>query len=150
MQRKHVFVFRVLVVCVCLVEFCPPDCAQGDTQIFPVPSVSTSKNDGSDAGLIVPILISDPDGELKYLMAPMLIQNSIVGTRGAFNLFRYEPGGREMRRVPCRPKGRDDTTNIRAGRADRRRADAGAAARRTRGSGRGLTARTPRRATRSP
>jgi len=97
MQRKHVFVFRVLVVCVCLVEFCPPDCAQGDTQIFPVPSVSTSKNDGSDAGLIVPILISDPDGELKYLMAPMLIQNSIVGTRGAFNLFRYEPGGREMR-----------------------------------------------------
>ena len=97
MQRKHVFVFRVLVACACLVEFCPPDRARGDTQIFPIPSVSTSKNDGNDVGLIVPILISDPDGELKYLMAPMLIQNSIVGTRGAFNLFRYEPGGREMR-----------------------------------------------------
>ena len=96
MQRKHVFVFRVLVACACLVEFCPPR-AWADTQIFPIPSVSTSKNDGSDAGLIVPILISDPDGELKYLMAPMLIQNSIVGTRGAFNLFRYEPGGREIR-----------------------------------------------------
>jgi len=67
-----------------------------DTQVFPIPSVSTSKNDGSDAGLIVPILITDPDGELKYLMAPMLIKNSIVGTRGTFNLFRYDTGGRQM------------------------------------------------------
>jgi outer membrane protein assembly factor BamA len=67
-----------------------------DTQIFPIPSVSTSKNDGSEAGLIVPILITDPDGELKYLLAPMLIKNSIVGTRGTFNLFRYDPGGRQM------------------------------------------------------
>lgn len=70
--------------------------AQADTQVFPIPSASTSKNDGSDAGIIVPILITDPDGELKYLMAPMLIRNSIVGTRGTFNLFRYEPGGRQM------------------------------------------------------
>lgn len=58
-----------------------------DTQVFPIPSASTSKNDGSDAGLIVPILITDPDGELRYLMAPMLIKNSIVGTRGTFNLL---------------------------------------------------------------
>lgn len=70
-----------------------------DTQIFPVPSVSTTRNDGNDAGLIVPILITDPDGELKYLMAPMLIQNSIVGTRGTFNLFRYDPGGRQMQLI---------------------------------------------------
>jgi len=69
---------------------------QADTQVFPIPSASTSKNDGSDAGLIVPILITDPDGELKYLLAPMLIKNSIVGTRGTFNLFRYDPGGRQM------------------------------------------------------
>jgi hypothetical protein len=54
--------------------------AAADTQIFPIPSASTSKNDGSDAGLIVPILITDPDGELKYLMAPMVIKNSIVDT----------------------------------------------------------------------
>lgn len=70
--------------------------ALADTQIFPIPSASTTRNDGSDAGLIVPILITDPDGELKYLMAPMLIQNSIVGTRGTFNLYQYEPGGRQM------------------------------------------------------
>lgn len=70
--------------------------ALADTQVFPIPSASTSKNDGNDAGLIVPILISEPDGELKYLLAPMLIQNSIVGTRGTFNLFRYETGGRQM------------------------------------------------------
>ena len=48
-------------------------------------------------GLIVPILSTDSDGELKYLVAPMLIHNSIVGTRGAINLFQYEPGGRQMR-----------------------------------------------------
>ena len=70
--------------------------AMADTQIFPIPSASTSHNDGNDAGLIVPILITDPDGELKYLMAPMLIHNSIVGWRGTFNLFRYDTGGRTM------------------------------------------------------
>ena len=70
-----------------------PDCARADVQYFPIPAVSSSKNDGNDAGLIVPILITEPDGELKYIVAPMLIQNSIVGTRGTLNVFRYEPGG---------------------------------------------------------
>lgn len=67
-----------------------------DTQVIPVPSVSTTRNDGNDVGLIMPILVTDPDGELKYLMAPMVIRNSIVGTRGAFNFFQYEPGGRQI------------------------------------------------------
>ena len=70
--------------------------ASADTQVFPIPSVSTSKNDGNDAGLIMPILITDPDGELKYLLAPMVINNSIVGNRGTFNLFKYDTGGRQM------------------------------------------------------
>lgn len=74
-----------------------PDCARADVQYFPIPAVSTSKNDGNDTGLIVPILITDPDGELKYIVAPMFVQNSIVGSRGSINLFRYEPGGREIR-----------------------------------------------------
>jgi outer membrane protein assembly factor BamA len=73
------------------------DCARADVQYFPIPAVSTSKNDGNDAGLVVPILVTDPDGELKYLVAPMLVQNSIVGTRGSINLFRYAPGGQEIR-----------------------------------------------------
>jgi outer membrane protein assembly factor BamA len=88
----------VLLVCVLAgagLVWVPP--AQAAVEYFPIPSVSTSKNDGNDAGLIVPILTTDPDGELKYLVAPMLIRNSIVGTRGAINVFRYEPGGREMR-----------------------------------------------------
>lgn len=91
---------HVLIVIVCLCAGGGGLClspARADTQVFPVPSVSTTRNDGSDAGLIVPILVADPDGELKYLMAPMVIRNSIVGTRGVFNLFRYEPGGRETR-----------------------------------------------------
>ena len=71
--------------------------ARADVEYFPIPSVSTSKNDGNDAGLIVPILTSDADGELKYIVAPMLIHNSIVGARGVINVFRYDPGGRETR-----------------------------------------------------
>ena len=89
----------IAIFLVCLVVGMTAVCvrpAAADTQIFPIPSASTSKNDGSDAGLIVPILITDPDGELKYLMAPMIIKNSIVGTRGTFNLFRYDTGGRQM------------------------------------------------------
>ncbi len=74
-----------------------PEHVGADVQYFPIPAVSTSKNDGNDAGLIVPILKTDSDGELKYLAAPMLIHNSIVGMRGAINLFHYEPGGREIR-----------------------------------------------------
>ncbi|MEY4703946.1 MAG: hypothetical protein RL042_142 [Nitrospirota bacterium] len=74
-----------------------PEHAGADVQYFPVPAVGSSKNDGNDAGLIVPILITDPDGELKYIVAPMVVRNSIVGTRGALNVFRYEPGGREIR-----------------------------------------------------
>ncbi len=74
-----------------------PKHAGADVQYFPVPAVSTSKNDGNEAGLIVPILKTDADGELKYLVAPMVVHNSIVGTRGSLNVFRYEPGGRETR-----------------------------------------------------
>lgn len=74
-----------------------PEHAGADVQYFPIPAVSTSKNDGNDVGLIVPILKTDSDGELKNLVAPMLIHNSIVGMRGAINLFHYEPGGREIR-----------------------------------------------------
>jgi outer membrane protein assembly factor BamA len=90
---------RLAILTVCLwagsaaVCFVP---AWADTQVIPVPSVSTTRNDGNDLGLIMPILITDPDGELKYLMAPMVIRNSIVGTRGAFNFFQYEPGGRQI------------------------------------------------------
>ncbi len=75
----------------------PPWSAVAETQYFPIPSVSTTRNDGNDVGLIAPILVTEPDGELKYLVAPMVIRNSIVGVRGALNIFRYEPGGREMR-----------------------------------------------------
>ncbi|MBI5776596.1 MAG: BamA/TamA family outer membrane protein, partial [Nitrospirae bacterium] len=68
-----------------------------DTTYFPVPSASTTRNDGNDAGLIVPILVTDADGELKYLHAPMIIHNSFLGVRGTYNLFKYDPGGRQTR-----------------------------------------------------
>lgn len=69
----------------------------GKVEYFPVPAVSSSKNDGSDAGLIVPILITDTDGELRYIVAPMFIVNSIVGSRGTLNIFRYGKGGQQLK-----------------------------------------------------
>jgi outer membrane protein assembly factor BamA len=74
-----------------------PEHGRADVRYIPIPAISTSKNDGNEQGLIVPILGTDPDGELKYIIAPMVVRNSIVGTRGSINLFRYEPGGREIR-----------------------------------------------------
>ena len=76
-----------------------PDVAQAEVKLFPIPAVSSSKNDGNDIGLIVPALFTGPDGDLKYLVAPMVVYNSIVGTRGTVNLFRYEPGGKELRGI---------------------------------------------------
>jgi outer membrane protein assembly factor BamA len=70
-----------------------------ETSYFPVPAIGSTKNDGSDFGLIVPALIAGPDGELKHLVAPMLIYNTIVGARGTLNLFNYQPGGKELRGI---------------------------------------------------
>ena len=89
------------LVLVLLGPVCPVFLAhvQADTQYFPIPAISTSRNDGSDFGLIVPALTTGPDGDLKYLVAPMVVYNTIVGTRGTVNLFRYEPGGKELRGI---------------------------------------------------
>lgn len=73
------------------------DRAWADVRFFPIPAVSTSENDGNDTGFIVPILVTDPSGDLKYVVAPMFIVNSIVGARGTLNIFRYDSGGRETR-----------------------------------------------------
>ena len=74
-----------------------PEYVGAGVEYIPIPAVSTSKNDGNEAGLIVPILSTNPDGELKYIVAPMIVHNSIVGTRGSLNLFRYDHGGRQIR-----------------------------------------------------
>ncbi len=66
-------------------------------EFFAIPAVSTSKNDGDDAGVILPVLFSTPEGELRYLVAPLLIHNSIVGVKGAVNVFQYGPRGQQSR-----------------------------------------------------
>jgi outer membrane protein assembly factor BamA len=93
--------FAVSAILVAFETLCPvlPDRAQAEVKYFPIPAISSSKNDGNDIGFIVPVLMTGPDGDLKYLVAPMVVYNSIVGTRGTLNLFRYEPGGKELRGI---------------------------------------------------
>jgi len=95
---RHLAAILILVLIESVCPFCLGR-AQADTQYFPIPAISTSRNDGSDFGLIVPALMTGPDGDLKYLVAPMVVYNTIVGTRGTINLFRYEPGGKELRGI---------------------------------------------------
>ena len=95
----HIPALHVLLVLLLTFSLTCPHPAQADIKYFPVPALGVGKNDGRDFGLIVPTLISGPDGDLKYLLAPMVVYNSFVGTRGTLNLFRYEPGGRELRGI---------------------------------------------------
>jgi len=94
MRSRAVRLLFVLIGALCLMF---PDQAQAEMKLFPIPAISTSKNDGNDFGLIVPALFTGPDGDLKYLVAPMFIHNSYVGARGTVNLFRYEPGGKQLK-----------------------------------------------------
>lgn len=73
-----------------------PSSLSAETSYFPVPAISTSKNDGNDFGLIVPILKSTPDGTLTSLTAPMLIHNSRLGVRGTLNYFKYWSAGKQL------------------------------------------------------
>src|SRR6185295_35222 len=91
---RHVLLALMLCVAEGLI---PVGYASAEVNYFPIPAVGTSKNDGSDFGVIVPVLVTKPYGELNYVIAPMFIVNTIVGARGTLDLFRYEPGGRELR-----------------------------------------------------
>ncbi len=90
----HVVLIVVMVSTIILVGFSRPVLAE--TSYFPIPAISSSKNDGRDIGLIVPILESDEEGNLKSLMAPMVIHNSFLGTRATFNYFKYWSAGKQM------------------------------------------------------
>lgn len=66
---------------------------RADIAYFPVPAVSTSKDDGNDCGLIVPILETNEEKDLTSVIAPMFIHNSILRARSTPNVFKYRRGG---------------------------------------------------------
>ena len=89
------FTFTILL-CLAVSEIGSAVPALGEVSYFPIPAISTSKNDGQDFGLIVPVLEADDEGNLKSLTAPMLIHNSFLGVRGTLNYFRYWSAGKKM------------------------------------------------------
>ncbi len=66
---------------------------------FVIPAVATSKNDGTDVGVIVPYIFADGEGRITKIVAPMYIHNEFVGSRGTINLFRYPTRGEEYKLI---------------------------------------------------
>jgi len=87
------------MVCLALTGGIIPSSVCAEQSFFAVPAISTSKNDGQDFGIIVPVLDSDEEGNLRSLLAPMLVHNSFLGVRGTVNYFRYWSGGRQLEMV---------------------------------------------------
>ncbi len=83
-------------VCLAFMATLIPSTAYAKKSLFVVPAISTSKNDGRDLGLIVPVLDSDDEGNLRSIFAPMIIHNSFLGVRGTLNYFHYWSGGRQL------------------------------------------------------
>ncbi len=87
------------MVCLALTGSIIPSSVRAEKSFFVVPAISTSKNDGQDFGLIVPVLDSDEEGNLRSLLAPMVVHNSFLGVRGTVNYFRYWSGGSQLETV---------------------------------------------------
>ncbi len=84
------------IICLALPVSLIPSSVCAEKSFFVVPAISTSKNDGRDFGLIVPVLDTDEEGNLRSVFAPMLIHNSFLGVRGTLNYFQYWSGGKQM------------------------------------------------------
>ena len=91
--------YLAAIICLALPVSLIPSSVCAEKSFFVVPAISTSKNDGRDFGLIVPVLDSDEEGNLRSLLAPMLVHNSFLGVRGTVNYFRYWSGGRQLETV---------------------------------------------------
>ncbi len=85
-----------IMVCLALMGSIIPSSVRAEKSFFVIPAISTSKNDGRDFGLIVPVLDSDEEGNLRSVFAPLLIHNSFLGVRGTLNYFQFWSGGKQM------------------------------------------------------
>lgn len=67
--------------------------------VFVIPAVATSRNDGTDVGFIVPILVADDEHRIISILAPMYLHNEFLGSRGTLNWFQYPARGGEIKLV---------------------------------------------------
>ena len=87
------------LVCLALAGSMIPSFVWAEKSFFVVPAISTSKNDGQDFGIIVPVLGTDEEGNLRSVFAPMVIHNSFLGVRGTLNYYQYWTGGKQLEAV---------------------------------------------------
>ena len=73
--------------------------AAEERSYFVIPAVATSKNDGTDVGVIVPYIFADDEGRVTQIVAPMYIHNEFVGSRATLNLFRYPARGEQIKLI---------------------------------------------------
>ena len=67
-----------------------------EPRVLVVPAIGSSKNDGVEGGVIVPILFGDADGRISQMVVPMFIRNQYVGSRATLNLFQYPHRGEDI------------------------------------------------------
>lgn len=75
------------------------EAAADERSYFVIPAVATSKNDGTDVGVIVPYIFADDEGRVTQIVAPMYIHNEFVGSRATINLFRYPARGEQIKLI---------------------------------------------------
>ncbi|MDO8547777.1 MAG: BamA/TamA family outer membrane protein [Nitrospirales bacterium] len=73
--------------------------AAEERSYFVIPAVATSKNDGTDVGVIVPYIFADDEGRVTQIVAPMYIHNEFVGSRATINFFRYPARGEQIKLI---------------------------------------------------
>ena len=75
------------------------EAAAEERSYFVIPAVATSKNDGTDVGVIVPYIFADDEGRITKIIAPMYIHNEFLGSRATINLFRYPARGEQIKLI---------------------------------------------------
>ena len=99
-MKRFLCVCPLVLACVVSALLFPwAEVAAEERSYFVIPAVATSKNDGTDVGVIVPYIFADDEGRIAKIIAPMYIHNEFLGSRATINLFRYPARGEQIKLI---------------------------------------------------